>query len=58
MITLKIRKTWVYVGNTPLGWALVADGAAYYIVFVLFFGLEFVANSNSEVGSLHLCNVQ
>ena len=58
MIILKIRKTWVHVGDTPLAWALVVDGATYYIVFVLAFGLELVANSNSEVGSLHLCNVQ
>jgi hypothetical protein len=54
MIILKIRKTWVHVGSTPLGWALVVDGAAYYFLFVLAFGLELVANSSSEVGSLHL----
>lgn len=58
MITLKIRKTWAHVGDTPLAWALVVDGATYYIFFVLAFSLELVANSNSEVSSLRLCNVQ
>ena len=58
MIALKIRKTWFHVGDTPLAWSLIVDGAAYYIVFVLAFGLEGLATSNSEVGSLRLCNAQ
>jgi len=58
MIVLKIRKTWVHVGNTPLARALVVGGAAYYFVFVLAFGLELVANSSREVSSSHLYNIQ
>jgi len=54
MIVLKIRKSWIHVGNTPLARALLVGGAAYYFLFVLAFGLELVANSSSEVGSLHL----
>ena len=58
MIALKIRKNWVHVGDTPLARSLIVDGTAYYVVFALAFGLEVLATSNSEVGSLRLYSTQ
>jgi hypothetical protein len=57
MIILKIRKSWDYVGGMPLLRALVLDGAIYYCVFVVAFGLNIIASTNSEVGVLQLCRV-
>jgi hypothetical protein len=34
----------------PLFRALVVDGATYYLIFIIAFGLQIVANTSNEVG--------
>lgn len=53
MIIIKAYQSWVQLGPMPLFRTLVLDGATYYIVFILAFCLEIVANSNNLVGPLH-----
>lgn len=53
MVVLKVRKTW-HAGATPLFRALVLDGALYYCVFILAFGLETFATASNEVSRPHL----
>jgi len=43
----------VHVGPMPLFRALVVDGATYYLIFILAFALEIVANSSDVVGRPH-----
>ena len=37
----------------PLFRALVVDGATYYLIFIIAFGVQIVANTSNEVGRLH-----
>jgi hypothetical protein len=53
MTILKMRKSWNDVCGMPLLRALVLDGAIYYCVFILAFGLDVIAITKSEVGVLH-----
>jgi hypothetical protein len=53
MIIIKAYRSWVHVGPMPLLRALVLDGAIYYLVFVISFAMELVANTSNVVGRLH-----
>jgi hypothetical protein len=53
MIVLKVRSSWTHVGALPLFRALILDGATYYFVLALTFGLNIVATMNNEVSELH-----
>ena len=53
MTFFKVYKSWTLVGTMPLFRALIVDGAIYYFVLAFTFGLDVVANMNSEVSELH-----
>ena len=53
MIISKVYRSWKHVGPMPLFRALIVDGAIYYIIFILAFGLEIVANTSNVVGRFH-----
>jgi len=53
MVFLKVHKSWVHVGTTPLLRALLVDGTAYYVVLSLVLGLEIIADMSDKVGILH-----
>ena len=54
MIIIKAYRSWVQIGPMPLFRTLVLDGATYYVIFILAFCLEIVANSSNLVGTLYL----
>ena len=53
MIIIKAYRSWVQIGPMPLFRTLVLDGATYYVVFILAFCLEIVANTSNLVGKPH-----
>jgi len=46
MIISKVYRSWKHVGPMPIVQALVMDGATYYVIFILTFSLEIVANTS------------
>ena len=58
MIILKVHKSWKHVWGMPLFRALVLDGAIYYSVCIVAFGLQILAKMSSEVGMFRLYCVQ
>jgi hypothetical protein len=54
MVCLKVWESWAHVGATRLLRALLLDGAIYFLVVALTFGLDIVANMSSKVGGLQL----
>jgi len=54
MIVLKVHKSWTYTRGMPLFRALILDGATYYLVLTLGFGLYTLATMNNEVGWRHV----
>ena len=53
MIVGKVYGSWKHVGPMPLFRALIMDGATYYVIFILAFCLEIVANTSSVVSTSH-----
>jgi len=49
MIIFKVQRSWRHVGPLPLFRALVVDGATYYLIFILAFVLELIANASDVV---------
>jgi hypothetical protein len=50
MTFVSVFKSWARVSAMPLFRALVVDGAIFYFVLALTFGLDIVAYMNDEVG--------
>ena len=53
MIVIRVYRVSKYVGSMPLFRTLVLDGATYYVIFMLAFSLEIIANTSSVVGRLY-----
>ena len=54
MIIIKVSRSWVHLGPMPLFRAFVLDGAIYYLVFIIAFSLDMVANTNDVVCRFYL----
>ena len=56
MTIFKLYKNWTHVSTLPLFRTLLVDGAIFYLVLALTFGLDIAAMMNDEVIRLHpLC---
>jgi hypothetical protein len=53
MIVIRVYRVWKHVGSIPLFRTLVLDGATYYVIFMLAFALEIIANTSNVVSRLY-----
>lgn len=54
MTSFNVCKSWRHVGAMPLYQTLLVDGAIFYFVLILTFGLDIFANVNNNVGVFRL----